>query len=105
MHEKVLDDSFWGKVFERPKNVVSRNIAGELFLVPVAGELADMQRIFALTSVAEFIWKRLDGRRSVGDIRDEVMESFDAGREEIDADIEAFTGELIAEGLLREATK
>lgn len=105
MADKNSDDGIWEKVFERPRNVVSRKIAGELFLVPVAGKLADMQRIFALTPVAEFIWERLDGRRSIGDIRDEVMESFEAERERIDVDIEEFAGELMAEGLLMEAMK
>jgi hypothetical protein len=99
------DGGIWGKVFEKPKNVVSRKIAGELFLVPVAGELADMQRIFALTPVAEFIWERLDGRKSIGDIRNEILDSFEAEKGEIDIDIEAFAGELIAEGLLREAAE
>jgi hypothetical protein len=99
------EENIWIKVFERPKNVVSRKIAGELFLVPVAGRLADMQRMFALTAVAEFIWDRLDGQRSLGDIRDDVLGCFEAEQKEIDADIEAFMTELITEGLLGEAAK
>ena len=95
-------DNIWIKVFERPKNVVSRKIAGELFLVPVAGKLADMQRMFALTAVAEFIWERLDGQRNLGDIRNDVLAYFDAEKEEVDADIEAFVDELMTEGLLGE---
>ena len=99
------EDNIWLKVFERPRNIVSRKIAGELFLVPVAGKLADMQRMFALTEVAEFIWERLDGQRSLGDVRNEVLACFDAEKEQIEADIEAFVTELIAEGLLGEVQK
>jgi len=99
------EDNLWIKVFERPKNVVSRKIAGELFLVPVAGKLADMQRMFALTAVAQFIWERLDGQRSMGDIREDVLTRFEAEKEQVDADIEAFVTELITEGLLGEAAK
>jgi hypothetical protein len=99
------EDNIWTKIFERPKNVVSRKIAGELFLVPVAGKLADMQRMFALTAVAEFIWERLDGQRSLGDIRNDVLACFDAGNEQIDTDIEAFVTELMSEGLLMKASK
>ncbi len=90
------------RVFERPKDVVSRKIAGELFLVPISGTLADMQRMFALTAVAEFIWERLDGRSDLGDIRDEVLARFEADKEEVDADIRAFVAELVSEGLLIE---
>jgi len=105
MSDPCLKDNIWTKVFERPRNVVSRKIAGELFLVPVAGKLADMQRMFALTAVAEFIWERLDGRRSLGDVRSDVLASFDAEKEQVDADIETFVTELMTEGLLREVTK
>jgi hypothetical protein len=97
-----LEDNIWIRIFERPKNIVSRSIAGELFLVPVAGKLADMQRMFALTAVAEFIWERLDGRRSLSDIRNDVLACFDSDKEQVDADIRAFVTELIREGLLKE---
>jgi len=102
MSSNGLENNIWLKVFERPKNVVSRKIAGELFLVPVAGKLADMQRMFALTAVAEFIWERLDGQRNLGDIRNDVLACFDAEKEQADADIQAFVNELTAEGLLGE---
>ncbi len=105
MSANGTEDSIWIRVFERPKGIVSRNIAGELFLVPVAGKLADMQRMFALTSVAEFIWERLDGSKSLGDIRNEVLASFEAEKEDIDADIEAFVAELMEQGLLMEVEK
>ncbi|MFI5294155.1 MAG: PqqD family protein [Thermodesulfovibrionales bacterium] len=104
MSSGTAEDNIWIKVFERPKNIVSRSIAGELFLVPVAGKLADMQRMFALTAVAEFIWERLDGRRSLDDIRNDVLEYFDAEEEQVEADIKAFVTELMAEGLLIEVT-
>lgn len=105
MSANGLEDTIWIKVFERPQNIVSRNIAGELFLVPIAGKLADMQRMFALTPVAEFIWERIDGRRSLGDIRDDVLKCFEAEKKQVDADVEAFVTELMAEELLREAAE
>jgi Coenzyme PQQ synthesis protein D (PqqD) len=90
------------QVLERTKDIVSRRIAGELFLVPVAGDLANMQRMFALTSVAEFIWERLDGRRSVGFIIEEVASRFDVERERAESDMREFVDELAAAGLVRE---
>jgi len=93
------------KVFEKTSGIVSRRIAGELFVVPVSGDLADMQRMFALTGVAGFIWDRLDGRNSLDRIRDQVMEEFDADRNRVDADIQEFVRELLNEGLISEAAK
>jgi hypothetical protein len=93
------------KVFQRTKDIVSRSVAGELFLVPVAGNLADMQRIFTLTKVAEFIWDRLDGQRSLSDIRNDVVEQFDVDEEQADSDIQVFLTELLTEGLVQEVVR
>jgi hypothetical protein len=93
------------KVFQRTKDIVSRSVAGELFLVPVAGNLADMQRIFTLTKVAEFIWERLDGQRSLSDIRNDLVELFDVDEEQADSDILAFVTELLTEGLVQEVVR
>jgi hypothetical protein len=90
------------KVFQRTRNIVSRRVAGELFLVPVAGNLADMQRIFALTKVAEFIWERLDGQKSLSDILNDVVEGFDVDEKQADSDIQALVTELLTEGLVQE---
>ena len=91
------------KVFERNKDVVSRRIAGELFLVPVSGELANMQSMFTLTSVAEFIWEELDGQRNLRAISDDVAARFEVERAQAESDVRAFVAELTAAGLVREA--
>lgn len=98
--EHLLDGDIWSKVFVRNQDVVSRKIAGELFLVPVRGRVAHMDSIFTLTSVAEFIWERLDGR-SLLEIRDDVVSSFDAGPEQAGSDIQEFIMDLLEAGLIK----
>ena len=96
-----MENSSPMQIFEKTENIVTRSIAGELFLVPIAGNLANMQRIFALTAVAEFIWERLDGRMSLKDIRGAVLAGFEVTEEQADADIAEFVTELLKEGLVR----
>jgi hypothetical protein len=96
------EDDIRMKVFEKTDNIVSRRIAGELFLVPISGDLANMQRIFALTAVAEFIWEKLDGRMNLNEIRRHVLDRFDVSEEQAEADIKEFVTELLKEGLARE---
>ena len=91
----------YDKIFIRNQDIVSRRIAGELFLVPVKGKLADMEKIFTLTTVAEYIWDRLDGQRSLDDIRNDVVARFDVGEEQADSDIREFIAELVEAGLIR----
>jgi hypothetical protein len=90
------------KVFEKAAKIVSRRIAGELLLVPISGDLANMQRIFTLTPVAEFIWEKLDGRMNLNEILRDVLDRFEVSEEQAEADIKEFVAELLKEGLARE---
>ncbi|HMK49464.1 MAG TPA: PqqD family protein [Thermodesulfovibrionales bacterium] len=89
-------------IYTRNKDIVTRKIAGELFVVPVRGKLADMQRIFVLNTLGEFIWQQIGERKSLEDIRKDVVERFDVGEEIADSDIREFIAGLLANGLIRE---
>jgi hypothetical protein len=93
---------FRGKTFKKKDEIVNRAIAGETILVPIKGRLADMQRIFTLNPVADFIWKNCDGTKSIEDICDGILENFEVDREQADADIREFIGGLLKEDLITE---
>jgi Coenzyme PQQ synthesis protein D (PqqD) len=90
------------KVFRRNGDIVTRKIADELFLVPIRGKLADMQRIFTLDPVAEYIWGELDGRKNIGEISKGLLNEFDVEEGEALADTEEFISELLQAGLISE---
>lgn len=100
--EHILNSGEYNKVFIRNRDVVSRKIAGELFLVPVKGKMADMENIFALTAVAEYIWERLDGQKNLNEILNNVIDRFDVEHEQAESDIREFIMELIGAGLITE---
>jgi hypothetical protein len=87
-------------VFRIREGIVSRKIAGETILVPVMGKLADMQRIFTLNSVGEFIWSKLDGKRGLAEISGEIVSVFEVEQEQADAEMEEFIAELLKEDLI-----
>ena len=97
-----MDSGNFDKVFIRNGDVISRKIAGELFLVPVKGKIADMEKIFALTAVAEYIWDSLDGRKNLNEILNKVMDRFDVEHEQAESDIREFIMELMGAGLIAE---
>ena len=86
--------------FRRNGNIVSRKIAGETFLVPVRGNMADMKRIFALNPVADFIWQNLD-KKNLDDLCNEVSGHFDVSRQQAEKDMQEFINELLEAGLIR----
>jgi len=90
----------WDKIFKKNDAVVSRKIGGELFLVPVKGSLANMQRIFTLDPVAEYIWQEL-GRKKLTEICNGIVSTFDVEREQAETDVTEFISELLEANLIK----
>ena len=98
------EHAFLNKTFEKQADIVFREIAGELILVPVCGNLADMQRIFMLNPVGEFIWQSLDGIKPLSEICNGVLESFEIEKDRVDADLIEFIHEMSDQNLIVEVT-
>jgi hypothetical protein len=96
-----LDDR---AVYRRRSELVTREVAGEVLVVPVSGQLADLQRIFALDRVAAFIWERLDGRCPLVSIREAVVAAFQVPPETAERDLVEFVEEVLAAGLIDEVS-
>jgi len=92
------------RVYRQGENIVSRNVAGESLLVPIRGHVADMQKIFALDPVGEFIWNHLDGKLSLNDVLDELLETFPVDRDLAGKDLTEFIDELFQASLIEEIT-
>lgn len=90
------------KLYAQNDNIVRRDIAGETILVPIRGNLADMQRIYALDSVADFIWQQLDGRQSVGKIHSTLVNHFDVDAQQAAQDLTEFIDKLLQANLIEE---
>jgi hypothetical protein len=88
------------KVFRKKKEIVARRIAGETILVPITGKLANMQRIFSLNPVGEYIWHQLDGKKNLKEIGEGIIFTFDVNKEQADIDIEEFIVELTKADLI-----
>jgi len=91
-------------VYRKKGDIVTREIAGETLLVPIRGNLADMQQIFTLNEVAASVWSYLDGRQSADAIRQEIVNGFQVAPDRADADIRAFFGQLTQAGLIEEVS-
>ena len=89
-----------GRVYAKRDTIVSRQIAGQALLIPVRGEMANLQRIFALNPVAEHIWNSLDGKKSEEDILDEILARFDAEAPRARKELQEFLGQLIEADLI-----
>lgn len=82
---------------------VARDIAGETILVPVRGRKGDLDSIYNLSEVAAFIWKRIDGRTTFGQLVEQVCSEFDVEAEAARADALRFIAALQEADLIEAA--
>lgn len=90
-------------MFRRIDDVVQREVAGEVFLVPIRGHLADLQELFVLSETGRSLWERLDGARSADDLAAGLTAEFEVDYEQALADTEAFLAQLSGAGLVEES--
>ena len=85
--------------------IVAREIEGELIIVPLVSGIGDMEdELFTLNDTGKEIWKRLDGKKSLKTIIEELTAEFEAPKEEIEKDVLGLTQELIKRQMLTEAS-
>jgi hypothetical protein len=89
--------------FARTGDVVRRQIADEIILVPVRQSAEDLDSIYSINPMAAQIWDLLDGQRTLGDIRDLLLQDYNVTPAELDRDIAEFVEQLMSEKLIREA--
>lgn len=87
-------------VFRRRDNLVTREIAGETIIVPISGELADLQRVFSLNPTGAFIWQHVDGDNTLDGIHRALLDSFEIGETDAWADLAELVADLTEAGLV-----
>ena len=92
-------------VYRRNSDVLGRQVLGETLLVPIRGELADLQRIFSLNPVAQHIWSMLDGEHDLAAVRDSLVTQFAVESSQAEADLLDFISQLRAASLISEAAQ
>ena len=80
--------------FARTGEFVTREIAGESIVVPVRGQVGDLDAIYNFNEVGAFIWNLFDGQVSVSDIAQKVWEKFEVAMERSELDTLEFVSKL-----------
>ena len=78
----------------------ARVISGETIIVPIRGQVGDLESIYSLNEVGTVIWSMLDGETTVDGVIDEVCLRFGVSRELAERDTLAFLNGLESAGLV-----
>ncbi len=91
------------RVYAKSEDIVEREIDGEIIIVPVTSGIGDLEdELFSLNDVGRDIWVRLDGKRDVAKIIEELLEIYEGEKETITADVLAFLEELKKRNIITE---
>jgi hypothetical protein len=89
-----------GVVVRASTKCVTRVIAGETLIVPVAGGVADLEAIFTLNEVGSRIWTLLETPVSLQRLVDVIEAEYTVPRDEAARDVAEFLDTLRSAGLL-----
>lgn len=92
-HLTQIDPS---KIYITSEDVVARQIEDEFLLVPIASGIGDMEdSLYTLNETGKLIWEKLDPKKTVNTIIDELIEEYDSPHQTISNDVCGILNELV----------
>lgn len=85
-------------IYQRNESFVFRRIEGETILVPIRGNVEDLDCIYSLNPVGALVWERLDGCADLKAIRGNITAEYDVGKRKAEADLLEFIRDMKAIG-------
>lgn len=83
------------QIYSRCEDFVQRDVAGECLLVPVHRRQDDANSIYVLNETAAGFWRTLDGKLSLSEVVDRLLEEYDVERETLQKDLSVLVADLV----------
>ncbi len=77
-------------IISRSPSIVTKKTGNEYVLVPIANNIADMDSVYTLNETGAFIWELIDGKMSVGDIIENLINEYEIDKENATDDVFSF---------------
>ena len=74
-------------ILHKNRNIVSREIDDEVILLPIFRTSEEINCIYTLNNVASRVWKMIDGKRTVNQIKKLILKEFDTDNKEVDKEL------------------
>ena len=85
-------------VYFRNPDFIFRRIVNELVLVPIHQDVADMDSIYTLNDVGAFIWDKLAEPLCITDLKEMILDQYEASAEQVISDLPTFLEEMVEFG-------
>ena len=93
------------RIYAPSDNIVARDIAGEMIIVPLIAGIGDMEEdLFSLNETGKAVWGLLDGKSNLHEIIIALSNEYEASESEIKTDVMGIVQELFKRGIVVKAT-
>ncbi|MFC2175582.1 PqqD family protein [Bacteroidota bacterium] len=82
------------QIVKKKIDFATKQVGGELVLVPIKDNVAEMNEMFTLNDVGTLIWENLVDGCAIDTLSDSVVEAFEIDKETAIADVGEFLGQL-----------
>ncbi len=87
--------------FIRNRDVVSRQIEGELVIVPIRRGVGDLNSLYTLNPVGSTLWDFMTEEHTLPEMVHRVCDEFEVTSTQAMADIQEFLGSMLEEKLIQ----
>lgn len=88
-------------IINRNEHIIFRKIEDEYVLVPMLASANETEHIYNLNQVGASVWEKIDGKRTVKGIIDEMADEYEAAPEQIETDVLAFLNDIYKAKIIR----
>lgn len=81
-------------VYTQSPSIVTRKTGNEYVLVPIANNIADMNSVYTLNETGAFLWEQIDGKKSVKDLIEALVNEYDIDVDTASGDVMSFIEEM-----------
>lgn len=87
--------------FIRNREVVSRQIEGELVIVPIRRGVGDLNSLYTLNPVGSALWNFMNESHTLPEMVNRVCDEFEVSTSQAQSDIQEFLGSMLEEKLIQ----
>lgn len=84
------------KAYKPSEDVVARDVQGEFIIIPITSGVGGQEdEIFTMNETGRAIWDKLDGKRALKDVIEDLNSKFEGKQEDIQKDVLGIAEELL----------
>ena len=88
------------KILKKSSNMVAREIEGKIIFMPLSRSSKNINCIYTLNETAAAAWNIIDGKISLGEIKDKLMAKFNVKEKTLEKELDQFAKDLKSMGAI-----